>query len=114
MVSFKIHERFKSILAAFRYFDADHALSLTLNEFAQGIEHLRIKLSFNDVKALFNYLDWDHDGHVTLQEFKLLDDENWRRMDPIKRYMGQSLRGGCLPDLNNNRKDSPSGNQHHS
>ena len=34
LVSFKIYERFKDMLAAFRYFDTDHQLSLTLNEFA--------------------------------------------------------------------------------
>lgn len=34
LVSIKIYERFKNILAAFRYFDSDHMLSLTLNEFA--------------------------------------------------------------------------------
>lgn len=50
LITVKIHERFKNLLAAFRYFDSDHQLSLTLNEFAQGIEHLRIKISFDSVK----------------------------------------------------------------
>lgn len=57
LISGKIYERFKTILDAFRYFDSDHELSLTLNEFAQGMEHLRIKISFDDVKKIFNYLD---------------------------------------------------------
>ena len=50
LISTKIYERFKNILAAFRYFDSDHMLSLTLNEFAQGIEHLRVKISFENVR----------------------------------------------------------------
>ena len=53
LISLKINERFKNILSAFRYFDSDHQLTLTLNEFAQGIEHLRIKISFDHVKLLF-------------------------------------------------------------
>lgn len=77
----KINERFKNLLTAFRYFDGDHQLSLTLNEFAQGIEHLRIKLSFDYVKKVFRYLDTDGDGEISYNEFKLLDEENWRKMD---------------------------------
>jgi len=34
LISIKIYERFKDIKTAFRYFDNDHQLSLTLNEFA--------------------------------------------------------------------------------
>lgn len=64
LITVKIHERFKNLLAAFRYFDSDHQLSLTLNEFAQGIEHLRIKISFDSVKSVFQYLDVDQDGEI--------------------------------------------------
>lgn len=62
-------------------------MSLSLNEFAQGIEHLRIKVSFEDIKAIFNYLDADMDGSISYTEFRLLSEENWRKLDPIKRYM---------------------------
>ena len=34
LVSQKIYERFKDLLSAFRYFDTDHTMSLSLNEFA--------------------------------------------------------------------------------
>ena len=71
---------------AFRFFDGDHMLSLTLNEFAQGIEHLRIKISFDDVKKVFNFLDHDQDGHINFHEFKLLDEENYRKIDTMGRY----------------------------
>ena len=53
----KLDERFKNILAAFRYMDTDHSLELNLNEFVQGIEFLRIKLSFETIKKVFNFLD---------------------------------------------------------
>lgn len=87
LISFKIHERFKNLLSAFRYFDNDHQLSLTLNEFAQGIEHLRIKISFDQVKQIFNFLDKDMDGQISFEEFKQLSEENWRKFDPIKQYI---------------------------
>lgn len=87
LVSGKIYERFKDIVQAFRYFDTDHQLSLTLNEFAQGIEYLRIKMSFEDVKRLFMYLDVNFNKEINLNEFKLLSEENWRKIDPVARYI---------------------------
>ena len=87
LVSGKIYERFKDIVHAFRYFDTDHQLSLTLNEFAQGIEYLRIKMSFEDVKRLFMYLDVNFNKEINLNEFKLLSEENWRKIDPVARYI---------------------------
>ena len=65
LISTKINERFKNLLTAFRYFDTDHLLTLTLNEFAQGIEHLRIKISFENVKKVFNYIDQAGEGEIT-------------------------------------------------
>ena len=73
IISGKINERFKNILDAFRYFDTDHELSLTLNEFSQGMEHLRIKISFDDIKKIFNYLDNDMDGKINITEGELRD-----------------------------------------
>jgi len=81
LISDKINERFKNILTAFRNFDSDHGLNLTLNEFAQGIDHLRIKISFDYVKKVFNYLDSDNDGEITFKDFRALDEENWRKID---------------------------------
>lgn len=60
---------------------------MTLNEFAQGIEHLRIKISFDDVKKLFNYLDQKQNKALDYEDFKLLSEENWRKIDPISRYI---------------------------
>jgi Ca2+-binding EF-hand superfamily protein len=57
IVSGKISERFKNLQSCFRFLDVDHTQSITLNEFAQAMEHMRIKLSFDDIKTLFRYLD---------------------------------------------------------
>lgn len=81
LISLKIDERFLNILTAFRYFDTDHLLTLTLNEFAQGVEHLRIKISFEMIKKIFNYLDSDNDGEITFKDFRKLDGDNWRKVD---------------------------------
>lgn len=87
MVSAKITERFgDSVFAAYRAFDKDHSMSLNLNEFAQGIEYLRIKIGFEDVKRLFSYLDENSNGEIGLEEFRLLSEESWRKFDPIRRY----------------------------
>lgn len=69
-IALKLNERFNNILQAFRYFDTDHTLSLTLNEFAQGIEFLRIKLSFEDVKMVFKYLDINKTDCLSFEEFR--------------------------------------------
>jgi hypothetical protein len=58
-----------------------------LNEFSQGIEHLRIKISFEDVKKIFNYLDSDMDGKICVGEFKLLSEDVWRNIDPLQHYL---------------------------
>ena len=57
LVSDKIYERFKNLRCAFRYLDTDHSNNISITEFAQAIEHLRIKISFDDVKTLFTYMD---------------------------------------------------------
>ena len=81
LVSNKIHERFPTILSAFRFFDNDHLLSLTLNEFAQGIEYLRIKISFDLVKDIFGYLDYGNTSHISYKEFSLLSEEDLAKAD---------------------------------
>ena len=48
---------------------------------------MRIKISFEDVKRLFNYLDYDGEKTISFAEFKLLSEENWRKIDPVARYM---------------------------
>lgn len=60
--------------------DMDHTLSLTLNEFVQGIEFLRIKLSFDVIKQVFDFLDVNSQGFISFEEFRQLDEENFRKI----------------------------------
>jgi len=83
LVSSKMYERFPNLQKCFRYLDTDHSHSLTINEFAQAIEHMRLKISFEDVKRLFEYMDKSGDGEVGYKEFTLLLEERWRGIDPM-------------------------------
>lgn len=78
LISNKINERFKNLAMAFRYFDYDKSQILGLNKFVQGIDHLRIKVSFNYIKKIFEFLDKSGEGLITFEDFKLLDEDNWR------------------------------------
>ena len=82
LVSQKINERFLNLNSCFRFLDVDHTLSLSLNEFAQAIEHMRIKLSFDDIKLLFKFLDKNNNGTLGYTEFTMLLEERWRGIDP--------------------------------
>lgn len=90
LTSAKIYERFKTVQKAFRYFDTDHSQALSVNEFAQGIEFLRLKFSFNDIVRLFKYLDKTGSGAIGYEEFTLLTEERWRGIDPFaNKYEGE-------------------------
>ena len=84
IISGKIYERFKSCQQAFRYLDTDHSQSLSVNEFAQAIEYLRLKLSFDDIVKVFNFLDINNNKEIGYEEFTLLMEERWRGLDPLK------------------------------
>ena len=86
LVSNKIYERFENLRIAFRYFDTDHNLAISLTEFAQAIEFLRIKISFEDVQKLFQYMDTQGKGEISYDEFTLLTEEKWRKLDPFSHY----------------------------
>lgn len=79
-IASKLQERFENILVAFRCLDANHSMGLNLNEFVQGLEFLRIKLSFDEVKQVFTFLDQNDSGFITYEEFRLLDEENFRKI----------------------------------
>ena len=84
LVSSKLSERFKTLKEAFRYLDTDHSQAISLNEFAQAIDFLRLKLSFSDVSRLFNFIDKNGTGSIGYDEFTLLTEEKWRGIDPFK------------------------------
>lgn len=83
IVSDKIRERFSNLQTCFRFLDTDKSQELTLNEFAQAVEHMRLKISFDDIKKLFNYIDKAGTGRITYEEFTLLLEERWRGIDPV-------------------------------
>ena len=70
MILQKIGDRFPSKSVAFRYFDSDCNMQLTFNEFAMGIDKLRIKLSYEDIWKVFRYkLDPQGTGFAGFKEF---------------------------------------------
>ena len=84
LVSDKIRERVINLKACFRFLDTNHSQSISINEFSQAIDHMRLKLSFEDIKKLFDYLDKKGQGEIGYDEFTLLLEERWRGIDPIK------------------------------
>ena len=85
MVSDKIRERFKTLKECFRFLDTNHSQTISLNEFCQAIEHMRLKISFEDVKALFGYLDTAGKGEIGYDQFTFLLEERWRGIDPVSK-----------------------------
>ena len=85
MVSDKIRERFKTLKECFRFLDTNHSQTISLNEFCQAIEHMRLKISFEDVKALFSYLDTAGKGEIGYDQFTFLLEERWRGIDPVSK-----------------------------
>lgn len=65
----KIYERFPNINAAFRFFDSNYDQAISFNEFAQGIEYLRVKLSYEDIWKIYRYMDTNGDGQIGYSEF---------------------------------------------
>jgi Ca2+-binding EF-hand superfamily protein len=84
LVSDKIRERFINLKTCFRFLDTNHSQSISINEFAQAMDHMRLKLSFEDIKKLFDYLDKKGQGEIGYDEFTLLLEERWRGIDPVK------------------------------
>jgi Ca2+-binding EF-hand superfamily protein len=83
-VSDKIRERFVNLKACFRYLDTNHTQSISLNEWAQGMDVMRLRISFEDIKTLFNYLDKEGTGMLQYENFTYLLEERWRGIDPIE------------------------------
>lgn len=78
LISDKIKERFVNLRSCFRFLDTNHSGSISINEFAQAIEHMRLKISFEDIKKIFDYIDKNHTNSICYNEFTLLLEENWR------------------------------------
>ena len=86
LIGHKIVERFPTINAAFRFFDTDYNQEVTFNEFAQGVEYLRVKISYDDIWKIYRYMDTNGDGHIGYDEFCQLCEEKWRNIDPFSAF----------------------------
>ena len=82
LISSKLSERFKDLHTAFRFFDTDHTASISLNEFANVADYLRLKISFEDITRLYRFLDRSGRGAIGYDDFSMLLEENWRSIDP--------------------------------
>ncbi len=93
LVSDKIRERFINLQTCFRFLDTNHSQSISINEFAQAIDHMRLKISFEDIKKLFNYIDKHGKGELGYEEFTLLLEERWRGIDPVQVFKDRQKPG---------------------
>ena len=59
---------------------------MTFNEFAQGLEYMRLKLSYDDIWKIYRYMDTNGDGHIGYDEFTQLCEEKWRNIDPFAAF----------------------------
>ena len=48
-----MHEKYKKIASAFRYFDLNSNGQISLNEFTVGVEGLAIKLTTDEIDKVF-------------------------------------------------------------
>ena len=79
----KIEEKFGRIAEAFRFFDIDNNTQLTKKEFREGLERLKIKLSYDDQDRMFNFLDINKNGWLSYKEFWGMVEEKRRKIDPF-------------------------------
>eukprot|EP00347_Sterkiella_histriomuscorum_P010064 403338822 len=84
LVGAKLMEKFNSLSAAFRFFDANLNQSISFNEFYNALDHLGIKISTEDSKKIFDYLDTDKNNAVSYNEFCELSEEKRRGIDPFR------------------------------
>jgi len=57
LIWMRIDERFSNFSAAFRFFDMNFNNRVSFNEFSQGIETLKVKITLKEQLECFNYLD---------------------------------------------------------
>ena len=71
----RIQERFKKFSPASRFFDLNYNNRISFNEFALGLENLKIKLSSRDALLIYNYLDNNRKGYIDYNDFCNLSEE---------------------------------------
>jgi len=85
--------------------DTNHSQSISINEFAQAIDHMRLKISFEDIKRLFNYLDKKGQGEIGYDEFTMLLEERWRGIDPVAQMKANLVHRDKNPMETSNKMD---------
>lgn len=65
----KIKEKHPKMAQAYRFFDVDHKSAISKEEFAKGLQKLKIVMDQAEVDKVFEYLDRNHNGKLTYNEF---------------------------------------------
>ena len=60
------------------------------------------------IKMIFNYLDSDKDGQITFKDFRILDGDNWRKIDDYSLTVAllEIKRRQASPAAFNEKRDS--------
>jgi len=77
----KIEEKFSSFSIAFRYFDQENNTTVNKQEFRDGLQRLKVRLSNEDFNSAFSYLDKHRIGYFTYNQFCTLSEEKRRYGD---------------------------------
>lgn len=91
VIAVRLNERFHKLNEAFRFFDVNFKNQITFNEFAKGLETLKVKVSLKDQYRCFKYLDSEEKGFVTYHDFCNLTDERRRQIDPAKKMVDEYM-----------------------
>lgn len=80
----RISDRFKTLSAAFRFFDVNFNNEITFNEFTKSLEAIKLKIPVKEQQKIFAYLDQGSKGYITYDDFCNITDERRRKIDPAK------------------------------
>jgi Ca2+-binding EF-hand superfamily protein len=69
LIWLRIDERFNNFAHAFRFFDMNFNNRVSFNEFSQGIETLKVKITLKEQMECFNHLDGDRKEYITYDDF---------------------------------------------
>ena len=89
LIWLRIDERFQSFANSFRFFDMNFNNRVSFNEFSQGIETLKVKITLREQMECFNYLDKGAKEYLTYDDFCGLTKERRSQFDPAKAIIEQ-------------------------
>lgn len=82
LIWLRIEDRFSNFSAAFRFFDLNFNNRVSFNEFSQGIENLKVKITHKELSDCFRYLDKEGNNYITYDNFCALSVERRSKPDP--------------------------------